>query len=75
MKYTLTISGVHPLRHKHWIFHPGTYKVPDDMPESFAKWAQKEGAIIERPGQMKMKQRAPEDKKQPAAVENKARPT
>lgn len=75
MKYTLTISGVHPLRHKQWIFHPGTYKVPDDMPESFAKWAHKEGASIERPGQPKMKLKAPEDKKQPAAAENKVRPT
>ena len=75
MKYKLTISGVHPLRHKHWVFHPGTYKVPEDMPESFAKWAQKEGAIIERPGAAKMKEKAPENKKQPAAAENKARPT
>ncbi len=44
-------AGLHPLRHKHWVFHPGTYKVPEDMPETFAKWAQKEGAIIERHGE------------------------
>ena len=45
------------------------------MPESFAKWAQKEGATIERPGQAKMKDKAPENKKQPTAAENKFRPT
>ncbi len=73
MKYKLTIAGVHPLRHKQWIFHPGSYRVPEDMPESFAKWAQKEGATIERPGD-RLKKNAPEDKKQPAAPANKTRP-
>ena len=76
MKYKLTISGVHPLRHKHWVFHPGTYRVPEDMPETFAKWARQEGATIERPGDAKKKKDAPENKKQPAPAENKSgRPT
>ena len=75
MKYFLIIDGVHPWRHKHHILHAGRYKVPEDVPESIAQKAKKDGAaVIEYPG-AKMKTKAPEDKKRPAAAENKSHPT
>ena len=52
MKYFLTINGVHPWRHKHWVFHSGRYRVPDDFPERLVEKAEEDGATIEYPGEV-----------------------